>query len=176
MTRWIVGLVVLALVGGLVFLLRRPREVMPSARPPAPLPTVAAPAAPAPAPAASAPRLPTAATPALPAPPAPPAPDPEREEHVRGQIDAVLDRYPGVASIKKLECQRTGACEVEIEARDLASFSAPFERLQDPASGLHGDHAIILLHKPEPLGPDGTGPFRFSFHLTPPELVTVLPN
>jgi hypothetical protein len=174
--RWIVVIVVLAVLGGgLVWMTRSRRpESLPAVAPEAaktpPLPTPAPPtpvaAPPAPAPSVSdAPNpadAPNAAGAPLPA-------DPAREAIVRRQLTAVLDRYPGVATVTKLECLRTGACNVEMEVRDLKDFGAPLERLQEPESGLSGDHAIMVLSKPEAVGPGGTPPYRFKFYVTPPE-------
>ncbi len=110
-------------------------------------------------------------------PPVPPVPPQalDRDNEVRTKIDAVLDRYPDVATLKTLECQPTGACRIEIEVDDLSNFRAPMELLQDPESGLSGDHALMVLSKPVPLGPNGTAPYLFTFQLTPPEGGVVKP-
>jgi hypothetical protein len=111
-------------------------------------------------------------------PPAPPQPPQalDRDDEVRTKVNAVLDKYPDVAKLKTLECQPTGACQVTVEVDDLDNFRAPLELLQDPESGLSGDHALIVLSKPEALGPKGTAPYLFHFALTPPEGGVVAPS
>ena len=100
----------------------------------------------------------------------------DRDDEVRTKINAVLDKYPDVAKLKALECQPTGACQITVEVDDLDNFRAPLELLQDPESGLSGDHALMVLSKPEALGPKGTAPYLFRFALTPPEGGVVAPS
>ena len=176
MSRWIVVVVVLAVLGGgLVWMTRSRRpEELPAVAPEAAKAKVETPTSSAPPPAAP-PSVSDVPKPAdVPSPPSPPAApgaatDPGREVDVRRKITAVLDRYPGVATLRKLECQPTGACSVEMEVRDLNAFATPLERLQEPESGLSGDHAMMVLSKPEPIGPNGGAPFLFKFFVTPPE-------
>jgi hypothetical protein len=100
----------------------------------------------------------------------------DRDDEVRTKVGAVLDKYPDVAKLKTIECQPTGACQITIQVDDLDNFRAPLELLQDPESGLSGDHALIVLSKPEALGPHGTAPYIFHFALTPPEGGVVAPS
>jgi hypothetical protein len=104
-------------------------------------------------------------------PPAPPQPPQalDRDDEVRTKVDAVLAKYPDVATLKSIECQPTGACSIQVQVDDLDNFRAPLELLQDPESGLSGDHKLMILSKPEALGPKGTAPYLFTFQLTPPE-------
>jgi hypothetical protein len=104
-------------------------------------------------------------------PPPPPTPPQalDRDDEVRTKVDAVLSKYPDVASLKSIECQPTGACQIQVQVDDLDNFRAPLELLQDPESGLSGDHKLMILSKPEALGPKGTAPYIFTFQLTPPE-------
>jgi hypothetical protein len=110
--------------------------------------------------------------------PAPPAPPQalQRNAEVRGKITAVLDKYPDVASLRTVDCQPTGACRIEVQVEDLDNFRAPLELLQDPEGGLSGDHALMILSKPVPLGPKGGAPYLFTFQLTPPEGGVVTPS
>jgi hypothetical protein len=110
-------------------------------------------------------------------PPAPPVPPQalDRDDEVRTKVDAVLSKYPDVATLKSIECQPTGACQIQVQVDDLDNFRAPLELLQDPESGLSGDHKLMILSKPEALGPKGTAPYIFTFQLTPPEGGVVKP-
>jgi hypothetical protein len=172
-SRWIVVIVVLAvLCGGLVWMTRSRRpEELPAMAPEAARAKVETPPSPAavPPPAAAPPPAVSDVPKAADTPSPPSGTDPGREVDVRRKITAVLDRYPGVATLRKLECQPTGACSVEMEVRDLNAFATPLERLQEPESGLSGDHAMMVLSRPEPIGPNGGAPFLFKFHVTPPE-------
>jgi hypothetical protein len=128
--------------------------------------------------AASASARPRELVPAHDAPPSVPAPPPQaldRDDEVQTKVAAVLDKYPDVASLKQIECQPTGACEIQILVTDLHNFRAPLELLQDPESGLSGDHKLMILSKPDELGPPGKGPWLFHFQLTPPQGGVVAP-
>ena len=116
--------------------------------------------------------------PSTPAPPPTPPPPPQaldREVEVRTKVDRVLDQYPDVAKVRNVECQPTGACKIEVEVDDLNNFRAPLELLQDPEGGLAGDHALMILSKPVPLGPNNGPPLLFTFQVTPPEGGVVKP-